>query len=327
VITFPQTVEAATRASGTFRAGATDLQERRHLKMNGGPLVDLRDLSGADAITVTPSGGLRVGALVRVRDLAADARIRGSYPGLAAAAGGLGTPQIRARGTVGGNLLQDVRCWYYRRRPVEGQRCRRAGGGLCLARAGDHIRHACFDLGPCVTPHPSTLAMALLAMGAGVEVAAPDGWQIRTIPELLGDGTDPTRAHALGPGELLTAVVLPTPVVGERSAYLRAISRAHAEWPLVETLARLLVVEGRVVHAALALGGVAVRPIAVSAEPLLGQPASAAAFAALGEAAIADASPLPMTGYKVPLVAATIAAALEQAAEAPAALALPESAE
>src|SRR5690606_21083944 len=176
-----------------IRAGGTDLVERRRLRLAPGSLLDLRDLEGLDTVEWDPSGAATVGAKVRIAQTAADEGLSRAYPGLCAAAGALATPQIRAVATLGGNLLQANRCWYYRN-PDE--RCLKSGGSTCLAREGDHLYHACFDLGPCACVHPSTLGMALLAYEASVMV---HGAADRTIEALYGDGSDATRDHRLEP--------------------------------------------------------------------------------------------------------------------------------
>jgi xanthine dehydrogenase YagS FAD-binding subunit len=307
MIEFPSAIDTAAFREGEIRAGGTDLQERRRLHRSRAAVIDLRDVPGLDQVA-RRDAGTHVGALVRIAAIAEHAELRRDYPGLAAAAGGLATPEIRGRATLGGNLMQEVRCWYYRR---PGADCLRAGGRGCPARAGDHLFHVCFDRGPCVAPHPSTLATALLAYEARVEVA---GGEARTIEALYGDGSDP-RPSTLPPGSLVTGVSLPAPVPGERAAYVRATARARAEWPLVECVARLVVEGGLVRLARVTVGGVAPVPLRLAeVERLLaGAPATAAAIAAASAFAAAGANPLPMTAYKAELLPGTVLEALEQA--------------
>lgn len=309
MIVFPNTIEEALQAKGEIRAGGTDLGERRHLGIATGDLVDLRDLPGLDGLERGDGGTLRIGARVTIAALARDEAVRAGYPGLAAAAGGLATPQIRAVGTLGGNLLQRTRCWYFRSPEAK---CLKKGGDKCWARQGDHLFHACFDLGPCVSVHPSTLGMALMAYDASIEVA---GGKARTVAELYGDGSDPRRDHGLEEGALLTAIVLPAPTAGERAAYFRAISRSRSEWPLVEVLARLVVESDVIRHAAVAMGGVAPVPLRLPKvdAALVGKPASKDTLAAAAAIASEGASPLPMTRYKVELIAGTVLETLERA--------------
>lgn len=314
MITLPKTIQEAGASAGEYRAGGTDLQERRHHAISTGDVVDLRDVPGLNQIEApSPTGSatpysLRVGALVKIAALAADVRIQKGYPGLAQTAGGLATPEIRAIGTVGGNLIQQVRCWYYRNPAFQ---CLKKGGSTCFAREGDNLYHSCFDLGPCVAPHPSSLGVAFLAYDAMVEV---QGTAPRSMAALFGDGSDPRRTHRLEPHALLTSVLLPPPWDGERSVYLRSISRARAEWPLVEVVVRLKgspsITDARVV-----VGGVANIPLRLVAveKALIGKSASAETLQAASRQATLDARPLSMTGYKVPLLADTVLEALERA--------------
>lgn len=312
MIRFPTTIEAAQAAEGRLRAGGTDEMELRHRRIVSGPVIDLRDLPGLDTIETTEDGGLRIGAGVPLRVLADEPRIRRGWPGLAAAAGGLATPQIRARATLGGSLLQQVRCWYYRSSQFD---CLKKGGETCFARGGDHVFHSALDTGPCIAPHPSTTACALLCFDARIELGG-DAQALRTVPELLGDGSDPRQTHALPPGALLSAVHLPPPTPGDRSAYFRTIHRARAEWPLVEATVRVHTdASGAMTDLALAVGGVANRPMwyEEAARALLGlepdDPKVDAVLAPLGKP---DAR-LPGSAYKARLIPPTLRETLERA--------------
>ncbi|MEZ4241476.1 MAG: FAD binding domain-containing protein [Myxococcota bacterium] len=251
----PDSLEGVRAVSGRLRAGGTDLTELRHKGLAEGPVIDLRDVPDLDTLTAVEGGGLRIGAKVRIARLAADPAVVTGWGGVAAAAGGLATPQIRARASLAGSLLQEVRCWYFRSPEFV---CLKKGGPTCYARTGDAVFHSVVDRGPCIAPHPSTLAAALWAYDAQVVVNGHP----RSVPELLGDGTDPRRTHAVQPGEVVEAVTLPPPVPGEQAAYFRAIHRARAEWPLVECVVRVgLDADGAIDHLVLALGGVANRPL------------------------------------------------------------------
>jgi xanthine dehydrogenase YagS FAD-binding subunit len=267
-----------------------------------GAIADIPPGGGLDLIAWRHDGTLRIGALVTVATIATDDRIALAYPGLAAAAGSLATPQIRAVATIGGNLLQRTRCWYYRSAEVG---CLKKGGDTCPARTGNHLYGVCFDRGPCVWPHPSTLGAALLAYEATIETE-PDGRM--SAAALFGDGHDGRRDNCLAPGVLLTGVTLPVPVSGERAAYYRAISRARAEWPLVEAVVRVVLSGDRIVLARVAAGGVAPVPLRLgTVEAILeGGFASADTVAAAAAAASHGATPLPQTGYKTALLTATV---------------------
>ena len=255
----PTTIQDALGAAGEYRAGGTDLQQRLRSGVSPGPPVDLKRLAGLDRVEWDEHGGARIGALVPIATLAGDPRLAAAYPGLAQSAGALATPQVRAAGSLGGNLLQRNRCWYYRHPAIS---CLKKGGQDCPARTGNHLFGVCFDLGPCVAPHPSTLGMALLAYAAQIEVASSGS---RPVAALYGDGSDGRHDHQLGEHEILAAVLMPEPLEGERTAYFRVISRALAEWPLVEAVVRLAVTDGTIEFARVAVGGVAPIPLRLPA--------------------------------------------------------------
>lgn len=304
----PTTVADAVATGGVFRAGGTDLQGWVRHDDPAPPIVDLTALGELTRITHDADGGSTVGALVTIADAATGLADR--HPCVALTAAGLATPQIRAVATVGGNLVQRTRCWYFRHPDVS---CFKSGGTGCPARDGDHVLGVVFDRGPCVHPHPSSLGMALLAADAEVTV---EGRGRLAVGDLWGDGSDPARDHLLGDGELLTHVRLPAPWPGERAAYHRAISRFEAEWPLVEAVARLVVDEGVVTWAAVAAGGVAPVPLRLPAvaDALRGRPPTADVLRAAATVAAAGAAPLPGTRYKVDLLVGVVLEVLERAA-------------
>jgi len=291
----------AVRRGGEFRAGGTDLMGRRA----AGPHVDLRGLPDLSGVTWQPDGSVRIGALTTVARVARDARLGAAHPCLALTAAGLATPQIREVATVGGNLLQRNRCAYFRNPAFS---CHQNGGDHCPARAGLSPNAAILDSGPCVAPHPSSLAVALLACDASAEThdRAPF-----PVADLYGDGSDPSRDHLLHPGEILTSVLLPPPAPGERAAYHRAIGRSEAEWPLVEAAARLVTDEGRITLARVAVGGVARVPVRlpeVEEALLAGESLDRAA-----ERAAARCAPAARNHYKIALLAGTVLEVLERA--------------
>ncbi|MCJ0868332.1 xanthine dehydrogenase family protein subunit M [Streptomyces sp. AP-93] len=305
---------AVLARGGELRAGGTDTTARQRSGIAPGPFTDLDGAGGADGLrgcTPLPGGGLRIGALTTLAALAADPRVRSGWPALAVSAGTAATPQIRAAGTLGGNLLQRNRCWYYRNPHFS---CLQKGGSGCPAREGDHHFGVVSGDGPCVAPHPSTLAMALLTYDAGAEI---HGESPRTVAELYGDGARLHQAdHLLAPDRILTAVVLPPPLPGERAACHRATSRAHGEWPLVEATARLALDGATVTHAAVAAGGVARVPLRLPEveAALIGRKATPDALASAAATVLARCRPLPQTGYKATLFRDTVLEVLERAA-------------
>jgi xanthine dehydrogenase YagS FAD-binding subunit len=302
---------SASTPSAEFRAAGTDLSERRRSGVSQGPLIDIT--AGPDTIGIDwgADGAGRIGAFTTIAMIAADARLNETYPGLAAAALGLATPQIRHLATLGGNLAQRSRCWYFRNPHIA---CLKKGGPDCPARSGNHLYSVAFDLGPCVAPHPSTMAAALLAYEATIITDRRSGL---TIADVLGDGSNGAADHALASGEMIKAVQLPAPVPGERALYKRAISRSHAEWPLVEVCARAVVSAGTFQSIRIAAGGIAPVPLRLSASEaaLQGAAANTANIAKAADQATAGANPLPMTGYKLDLLRGLVHDVLEQLAK------------
>jgi xanthine dehydrogenase YagS FAD-binding subunit len=291
-----------------WRAAGTDLSERRRSGVSAGAVADLAPTAAMRRIAWSKAGAARIGASVTVAEIASNRRLVGSYAGLAATAIGLATPQIRHLATLGGNLAQKTRCWYYRNPEIS---CLKKGGSACPARAGNHLYGVAFDLGPCVAPHPSSLAAALVAYEATVST---DRRKRLTMAETLGDGSHGASDNALQPGEVITVVEIPPPVEGERAVYKRAIGRMHAEWPLVEVVARVVVAEGWFELAKLAAGGIAPVPMRLDAaeKTLHGKPANPETIARAAAAAVTGASPLPMTAYKVDLLEGLVRDVLEQ---------------
>lgn len=310
MLTLLATPEQALTTPGELRAGGTDVTARRRQRVSVGAVADLSLLTAYRAIEWGPDNAATIGALVTIAAVADDPRVQQHYPGLAQAAGGLANPQIRAMASMGGSLLQRTRCTYFRNPAFT---CFKKGGTDCPSRTGHHALGVVFDLSPCVYPHPSTLGMALMAYEAQVAVL---GGGSLSVADLFGDGTDPTRDHMLNSGELLTHIVLPPPLPGEKSAYLRSISRFEAEWPLVEVIVRLaLQADNVITFARVAVGGVATVPLRLQnvEAALIGQKATDATFAQAAALATEGAKPLPQTGYKLQLLPRTLLEGLERA--------------
>ena len=307
--TFATTIEEISKANGEIRAGGTDFQERRRSRVSKGELIDITGLKGLDKIEKNSDGSTSIGTLVSIDTIANDPFIQKSYSGLAEAAGALATPQIRLVGTMGGSLLQRTRCHYYRNPHFD---CYKKGGDSCPAREGEHTFGVCFDLGPCVFPHPSTLGMVLMAYGAEYEL---NGKEKHPIANLFGSGIDPHKDNSLKEGEVLTKIILPKALENEKTAYFRSISRARAEWPLVEVIARLLVLDNTITFASVAMGGVANIPILLPRvnETLLNQPGNDATMEKAAKIATEGANPSPDTAYKVDLVYGTVYETLRRA--------------
>ncbi|MGN8550067.1 xanthine dehydrogenase YagS FAD-binding subunit [Bradyrhizobium elkanii] len=296
---------AAGTANAKFIAGGTNLLDLMKLEIETpAHLIDVNDLA-LDRIEETADGGLRIGALVRNTDLAADIRVRRDYGVLSRALLAGASGQLRNKATTAGNLLQRTRCPYFYDTNLPCNK-RKPGSG-CAAIGGFSRQHAVVGVSDaCIATHPSDMAVAMRALDATVETVRPDG-TTRSIPiaelhRLPGDS--PEIETSLEPGELITAVVLPKPVGGVQ-AYRKVRDRASYAFALVSVAA---IVQrdgtGRV-----ALGGVAHKPWRVeAAEAEL--PAGAKAVTAR---LFADAKPTKDNAYKLPLAERTLAAVLREA--------------
>jgi xanthine dehydrogenase YagS FAD-binding subunit len=301
----------------SFLAGGTNLVD--HMKLgiaNPELLVDVSRLP-LDRVEELPGGGVRIGAAVRNSDLAADPLIRSRWPALSQALLSGASGQLRNLATTGGNLLQRTRCVYFQ--DVTTPCNKREPGTGCSAIGGWTRYHAILGASEhCVATHPSDMAVAMAALDASVTVLGPGGE--RTIP-LTGlhrlPGDQPQRDTVLEHGELITAVELPPPPVGARSAYRKVRERASYAFALV-SVAALLVLDGGVVRdARIALGGVAHKPWRAShaAAALRDAPATAERFRAAAEAELAAAHPLPGNEFKLPMARNTLVAVLRDLAE------------
>jgi len=289
--------------NGVFLAGGTNLVD--HLKLGVREpdlLVDITHLP-YDRIEPLPDGGIRIGAMVRNADLAADRTIRTRYPLLAQALLSGASGQLRNLATTGGNLLQRTRCVYFQ--DISKPCNKRVPGGGCSAREGYHRELAILGASQaCIATHPSDMAVALAALDASVRVLGPQGE--RTIPlvefyRLPGD--EPQRDTVLEHGELITAVDLPALSFATHSRYRKVRDRASYAFALVSVAAALDVAGGVVRDVHIALGGVAPVPWrAARAEAVLrGAPANEEVFGRAAEAELTDAQPLPGNAFKVPL--------------------------
>jgi len=258
----PKTLDEAVRAladsKGRVHAGGTDLLGcLRDGVFTTPTLVSLRGVSGLRGIDPTPDGGLRIGALTTLTEVAESEEVRARYRGLAEAAACVASPQLRNQGTLGGNLCQKPRCWYYR----GDFHCLRKGGETCFAFAGENDYHCLFGGQGCYIVHPSDVAPALVVLGASVRTVGPGGG--RTVPveafHVL-PAADPHRETALEPGEIVTEVVLPPAAPGLRSTYRKVRARASWDFALVGAALALRFAGDVVREARVAFAGVAPVP-------------------------------------------------------------------
>lgn len=294
-------------AVGEIRAGGTDLHDRYRLGVSEGPIIDIHKLDFGGFETLK-DGSLKIGANVTIDDVGQNAAVQSSYGALAKAANGLATPQIRWAASFGGSLLQKTRCAYFRHPDLP---CPKKGDAECGARNGIHSNGVIFDNGGCAHPHPSTLATALLAYDATIVTTERE----MPVAGLYGDGSAMDRDHLLQCNEILTHVVLPPAVEGEKTAYFRSISRFEAEWPIVECSVRLVVENGLIAAAGIGVGGVASVPMRLSATEaaLIGKAANSATLEQSAQMTADGSNPLSQTAWKVEMMVNTLIHTLELA--------------
>jgi xanthine dehydrogenase YagS FAD-binding subunit len=302
-----------------LKAGGIDLLDlMKEGLLRPSRVVNLREVPGLAAIT-EDSSGLRIGTLVTLEQLATHPALRQRYAALADAVASSASPQIRHVATLGGNLLQRPRCWYFR---SVAHHCARKGGEHCFAFAGENQYHAVFGHEGCAIVHPSTAATALVAFDARVELVNAQGVP-RSVPLgafLVGPGIDVKRETDLGAGEVLTAVLLPPTAASTRSVFLKQAARSSSDWSIADVAVVLdRAPDGRCQRACIVLGAAAPVPWrAQQAEAaLVGQMIDAAVARTAGQAAIAGAVPLSRNAYKLPILATLVRRAVLQAAGAP----------
>src|SRR5260221_152866 len=293
----------AENPNAAFLGGGTNLVD--HMKLGVAQpelLVDVTHLP-YDRIELLPDGGIRIGAMVRNSDLAADRTIRQRYPVLAQALLAGASGQLRNLATTGGNLLQRTRCVYFQ--DVSKPCNKRVPGSGCSAREGYHRELAILGASQaCIATHPSDMAVALAALHAVVRVHGVSGERVIPLVDFYRlPGDAPERDTVLEHGELITAVDLPPLAFAAHARYRKVRDRASYAFALVSVAAALDVADGVVRDVRLALGGVAHKPWrAWKAEAALrGALATEEAFRRAAEAELADAQPLPGNAFKVSL--------------------------
>jgi xanthine dehydrogenase YagS FAD-binding subunit len=279
-------------------------------------LVNLKSIPGLGTIAEDRKGGLRIGALATITQLEEHPIVRSRFPGLAEAAHSIATPQIRNLGTVGGNLCQRPRCWYFRLEEVV---CLKKGGSECYAATGENKYNAILGGGPSYIVHPSDLAPMLVALGASVSVTGPEGKRIIPLEKFftLPSEGNLRRENVLKNEELITEIQVPGSNVAAHSAYIKFKERDSMDFALASVAAAVNLGTGKIIREArLVLGGVAPIPWRVpNAEAsLIGKTLSDEVLMNAAKLALAGAKPLEKNAYKIPLTQTLVRRALAKAA-------------
>jgi xanthine dehydrogenase YagS FAD-binding subunit len=295
-------------------AGGTDLLDRMKERIERPERVvnikGLRDLQGIDN-----GSGLRIGPLATIAEIADDERVAGSYAVLAEAAASVATPQLRNMGTIGGNLCQRPRCWYYRGNDYD---CLKKGGWMCFAVTGRNKYHAIFGAGPSFIVHPSDVAPALVALDAELEIRGAQGKRKVPVAEFFQlPKQNLLTENSLARDEIITRIRVPRAAKGTRSTYVKFREKASMDFAVSSVAAAVKVDGDRVREARIVLGGVAPIPWRVpAAEAVLSERGlTATAIDEAAEAAVDGAEPLDENGFKVTLTRNLVRRALASLAQ------------
>jgi xanthine dehydrogenase YagS FAD-binding subunit len=301
----PKSIDEALKflapGSAVVHAGGTDLLGclREHV-FEAETVVSLSRLRELQGIRKTKEGGLQVGALTTITEVAENLLVKEMYPGLARAAAEVGSPQLRNQGTLGGNLCQKPRCWYYR-----GEfHCLRKGGDTCYAVDGENQFHCIFGGDSCYIVHPSDTAPVLVALEATVHIEGPKGRRDVPVEEfVVPPAKDPQKETVLEQGELVTGVSLPPPPGGLHSSYRKVRARQSWDFALAGVALALVLDKGKVTRASVVLSGAAPVPWRLRAveELLTGRKLDAETIRRAAETALKGAKPMAQNAYKLPL--------------------------
>ncbi len=314
----PETIDDAIgMMTATTRplAGGTDLLTlMKEGIVEPETLLDIKRLPALDAGITVEDGAIAIGALTSLADLEKSEAIRQHLPALAKAASVAASPQLRNMATIGGNILQRPRCWYFREHDVP---CWLKGGEECFARGGENRYHALVDISPCVAVHPSDLAPVLIAYGAQVRIRDAEGDGEISAEEFFRAPEEDRRVeHVLPDDAVITGLRIPRPSVDIRATYHKAMDRKVWSFALASVAVALEMRDGVVADSRIVLGGVAPVPHrATEAEhTLLGSSLDESLITDAAKAAVSKLFPLEHNGYKIPLLVGLIKTALEEVA-------------
>ncbi|MFQ6042337.1 MAG: FAD binding domain-containing protein [Candidatus Poribacteria bacterium] len=292
-------------------AGGTDLlSEMKRGIISPERLVNLKTIKDSSYLRYSEPKGLKIGALTTLSDIESSEVVLEKFNILSQAVSKVGTPQLRNMGTIGGNICQRPRCWYYRNPRYP---CLRKCGRRCFAAAGENRYHAILGGGPCFIVHPSDVAPALIALDASLEIASPEGRRVVPIEEFfVVPKIDPSRENILKANEIIAEIHAPNPKDNSRGIYLKAMERKAWDFATVSVASQITFDDGIVSSARIVLGGVAPIPWRVpDAEAVVqGKEIDENIAEQAAEAALANNRPLRDNAYKVELAKALVRRAL-----------------
>ena len=273
-------------------------------------IINIRNIAGLDKMSYDSKTGLRIGSNVTLAEIEANEDIKKHYNALHLAVAHAATPQLRNMSTLGGNIAQRTRCWYFR---SADHPCFRKGGDRCFARSnktGENENHAVLDNGSCVSVHASSIATALMAFNATVVIVNQDGEKQEVAMDdfFVAPGKDIANENILRPQEIITEIVLPAPTANTKSYYIKQVARESYDWSLGDVAVVAEMSGTTCKKASIVLGATAPVPYrSMEAEKAMAnKPVTEKNALAAGEAAMALARPLSKNGFKVPLLIATI---------------------
>jgi xanthine dehydrogenase YagS FAD-binding subunit len=265
-------------------------------------VVDLSGIEELRGVRAT-SDGIEIGAMTTLTEVVSNEIVKQEFGLLAQAAELVASPQIRNQGTIGGNVSQDARCWYYR----AGWPCYRAGGNICYADTpeGRNREHAILLADRCVAVNPSDTAPALIALDAKFVIRTSRGERVVDAEDyFIGPEVDITRLHILKPGDLLTSIRIPSTWAGAKFYFEKVRDRNVWDFPLLNVASAMLVSNGSIERMRIAVNGAAARPLRLKPveDAVRGKPANAATGEMAGKLAVHGAVPLQFNAYKIPLM-------------------------
>lgn len=300
-----------TQTASVFKSGGIDVFDWvKEGLLKPQMIVNIRNIPGLDKITYDRKKGLRIGCNVTLAEIASNPEIKEQYLALHQAVNHAATPQLRNVSTLGGNIAQRNRCWYFR---SADHHCFRKGGDRCFARhseTGENENHAILDNGSCVSVHASSIATALMAFNGSVVISNAEGKQKTVAMDdfFVSAGEDMAMENILQAKEIITEILLPAPSKNTKSSYIKQVARESYDWSLADVAVVMEVSGNTCKSASIVLGAAAPVPYrsmeaqkAIENKTLTSENAAAAA-----KAAMAKARPLSKNDYKVPLFISTI---------------------